>query len=85
MSPLSASVGSILTFAPVVARSSLDSFFDDASRRLAVRAARRVFPKTPTVGSGCHEGRRRVKKEENARKYDADEEAHLSVPSDFIL
>ena len=48
--------------------------------QFALRAAR--LSQTPTVRSGCHEGRRRVKKEENARKYDADEEAHLSVPSD---
>ena len=55
-------------------------FFDDVSSPRSSRGAARLS-QTPTVGSGCHEGRRRVE-EENARKYDADEEAHLSVPSD---
>ena len=55
-------------------------FWRRVSSPRSSRGAARLS-QTPTVGSGCHEGRRRVE-EENARKYDADEEAHLSVPSD---
>lgn len=55
-------------------------FFDDVSSPRSSRGAA-LLSQDADSGSGCHEGRRRVE-EENARKYDADEEAHLSVPSD---